>query len=346
MSGGSVPSPPTNVMATALTSSSASVSFDTSSGATSYQVLDFNSGLSSPITVTGLTSGLSYSFAVAAINSAGMMSNYSSPSPPITLPLPTTPKSKGATTLITPAMAGTSVLNANAPSNTNSGDIVFISNTYPPGIYELATVTRTGSIYIHESLKNSYPANSSIYIYPPNNTLSEILADQNLPIPIADICFVKHSPIKTDQGIIAIQKINPFVHTINNKKIITITKSVTQDNFLICFEKDALGKNIPSTRTIVSKYHKIQNEHGKMIQAYKYLDYYENVKKIDYNDEILYNILMEDHETVNVNNLICETLHPEHEIAKLYKNNYSDEYTNTVIAFMNYSKKETTFRKG
>ena len=76
-----------------------------------------------------------------------------------------------------------------------------------------------------------------------------------------------------------------------------------------------------------------------MMDAYKFLDYYEDVKKIDYDGDILYNILMDDHETVNVNNLVCETLHPHHEIAKLYKNNYSDEYTNTVIAFMNYSKK-------
>ena len=62
-------------------------------------------------------------------------------------------------------------------------------------------------------------------------------------------------------------------------------------------------------------------------------------KKIKYDGELLYNILMEDHEKLNVNNLVCETLHPDHEIAKLYKNNYSDEYTNTVVMFMNYSKK-------
>jgi hypothetical protein len=76
-----------------------------------------------------------------------------------------------------------------------------------------------------------------------------------------------------------------------------------------------------------------------MMDAYKFLDYYENVKKIDYNDEILYNILMEDHETVNVNNLVCETLHPDHLIAKLYTSNYSQENKNKIIALINYSKK-------
>jgi len=100
-----------------------------------------------------------------------------------------------------------------------------------------------------------------------------------------------------------------------------------------------LGENIPSTRTIVSKYHKIQNRKGKMIEAYKFLDYYEDVKKIDYNGEILYNILMDEHETLNVNNLICETLHPDHDIAKLYNSKYSQEDKNKIIVLMNYCKK-------
>jgi len=251
---------------------------------------------------------------------------------------PTT-RYKGKMTLTTSASKGTIKLEATAPDGTTQGDLLFITDPTSPYYYELATISGLGSIYIYEALKQSYPAGSSIYIYPPNTTISEILAEQNLPIPIADICFVRNTPIETDQGIVPIHKIDPKIHSINNKKIIAITKSVTEDKFLVCFEKHALGKNIPSTRTIVSKYHKIQNRKGKMMEAYKFLDYYEDVKKIDYDGEILYNILMNDHETVNVNNLVCETLHPDHEIAKLYKNNYSKEYTDTVIAFMNYSKK-------
>jgi hypothetical protein len=258
---------------------------------------------------------------------------------------PTTKKYKTKTTTTTYTSKGSRKLETASITNISQGDIAFIIDqtaTY----YELATVAGVGSIYIYEALKQSYPVGSSIYIYPPNTTLSEILADQNLPVPIADICFVRNTPIETDQGIVPIHKIDPKIHSINNKKIITITKSVTEDKFLICFEKHALGENIPSTRTIVSKYHKIQNRKGKMMDAYKFLDYYEDVKKVDYTGEILYNILMEDYETVNVNNLVCETLHPDHEIAKLYKNNYSEEYTDTVVMFMNYSKKVSTFKKG
>ena len=256
---------------------------------------------------------------------------------------PITTKYKTTTTMSTNTRAGSRFIETNSNVGIETQDIAFVTNAKEtgeiPSIYQAVTVERPGSIYIYEALKNSYPAGSLIYIYPPNTTLSEILAEQNLPIPIADICFVKYTPIETDQGVVLIQKIDPKIHTINNKKIIAITKSVTEDKFLVCFEKHALGKNIPSTRTIVSKYHKIQNEHGEMIGAHEYVENFENVKKIDYNDEILYNILMEEHETVNVNNLICETLHPEHVIAKLYTSKYRQEDKNKIIVLMNYCKK-------
>ena len=264
-----------------------------------------------------------------------------------------TKKYKTTTTMTGPALKGSTKIDTDTNNNISVDDTTLITDTYSidnkPTTYQFATVIALGSIYISDPLKNSYSAGSIIYIYPPTTTQSEILAEQNLPIPtptptptptpISDICFTRNTPIQTDQGIVSIHKIDPTVHSINNKKIIAITKSISMDNYLICFEKHALGKNIPSTRTIVTKYHKIKNEHGKMIQAYKYLDYFDRVKKIDYNGEILYNILMEEHETVNVNNLICETLHPEHEIAKLYTSNYRQEDKNKIIVLMNYCKK-------
>jgi hypothetical protein len=40
-------------------------------------------------------------------------------------------------------------------------------------------------------------------------------------------------------------------------------------------------------------------------------------KSIKYNGEILYNVLLEKHDKMIVHNLICETLCPTHDIAKL-----------------------------
>jgi len=64
----------------------------------------------------------------------------------------------------------------------------------------------------------------------------------------------------------------------------------------------------------MSKHHKIYYK-GKMIEAYRF----KNAKKVKYDGQILYNILMNDYEKININNLICETLHPKNNVAKLYK---------------------------
>ena len=122
----------------------------------------------------------------------------------------------------------------------------------------------------------------------------------------------------TDQGLIPIEKINSDIHTIRNKKIISITKIYNIDKFLVCFEKDALGDNIPNQKTIISKNHEILYK-GKMIKAKEFINMFENVYRVKSKGEILYNVLMEKHDKMIVNNLICETLHPENSIAKLYR---------------------------
>ena len=56
-----------------------------------------------------------------------------------------------------------------------------------------------------------------------------------------------------------------------------------------------------------------------MIKASQFIGRIENVYKIKYTGEILYNVLMEDYEKMMVNNIMCETLHPMNGIAQLYK---------------------------
>jgi hypothetical protein len=140
-------------------------------------------------------------------------------------------------------------------------------------------------------------------------------------IVINNICFPAKTPIVTNQGIIDIDKINPSIHTIRNKKIVAITKTISNKKYIICIEKDAIEKNIPSKRTLISSEHKLLYK-GKMVEA-KYLTKLDGIYKIKYNGEILYNVLMEEHEKMITNNLIVETLHPENIVAELYRN-----YTN------------------
>jgi photosystem II stability/assembly factor-like uncharacterized protein len=134
---------------------------------------------------------------------------------------------------------------------------------------------------------------------------------------IANICFPKGTPILTDQGVIAIDKIDIEVNTINQKKIIDITKTVSKETFLVCFEKNALGLDMPNQETIISPGHTLLYE-GEMHQAKWFLEKFSKVKSIPYTGETLYNVLLKNHDTMNVNNLICETLLPENPIAKFY----------------------------
>ena len=143
----------------------------------------------------------------------------------------------------------------------------------------------------------------------------------------SNTCFLEGTPVMTNKGIILIEKLEPEIHTIENKKIIAITKSYASDEYLICFEKNALGNNIPSNKTIVSLNHLVFDlKKNKMIKAYKFIDNYKNVYKIKSNKSILYNILMEKYDKIIVNNLICETLHPRNMLAKLYNNNNYEDY--------------------
>lgn len=155
----------------------------------------------------------------------------------------------------------------------------------------------------------------------------EVLATLTLYYPYtSDICFPEGTPITTNQGIIPIEKINTDFHTINNKKIVAISKSITHEKYLVCFEKNSLGQNIPSEKTVMTKDHKIFYN-NKFIEAKYFLNKYKNVYSINYNGQILYNVLMEDYSKIFINNLPCETLHPENKIAKLtvILNNLNEE---------------------
>ena len=55
-----------------------------------------------------------------------------------------------------------------------------------------------------------------------------------------------------------------------------------------------------------------------MRMAKEFLKDFDNVVKVKYTKEILYNVLLEEHDKMMVNNLICETLHPENGVAKVY----------------------------
>jgi uncharacterized membrane protein len=160
------------------------------------------------------------------------------------------------------------------------------------------------------------------------------IADPSAPQPISNICFPAGTPIQTDQGIVNIDRIDKNIHTIRQKPILHVTRTTTLDKYLISIEKNSFGRNVPHTKTLMTRDHKIMFE-GRLVSAYRFLDYTDTVKKVKYNGETLYNILLADYGTINVNNLICETLHPENIIAKLYQQNYTDTERTALVYQMN-----------
>jgi hypothetical protein len=205
----------------------------------------------------------------------------------------------------------------------------------------------TGANYFYDSFSYNTVTGLYTYTYPvvfgpasatSNGIPASLLAQLTLyyPIPAADICFPAGTPIVTDSGIIAIENLKEGVDTINGDAIVAITKTVSMDNYMVCFGNYSLDSGYPSKKTVMSKDHKVLYR-GKMIEAYKFVGHFDGVKKVAYDGEILYNVLLEKYGKMNVNNMICDTLHPKHIIAKLHTNGYSDEFKNKIVVLMNDS---------
>ena len=135
--------------------------------------------------------------------------------------------------------------------------------------------------------------------------------DNNEPI-----CLPAGTPILTDQGLVAIEKIDTTKHTIAHKRIVAITTTITPEKHLVCFEANSMGINCPTKRTLMTPGHEVLYK-GKLVQAKNFVGRVDGVHTVPYNGkDVLYNVLQEQHGLMRVNNMIVETLHPENKVAK------------------------------
>ena len=146
---------------------------------------------------------------------------------------------------------------------------------------------------------------------------AELNNPQSQLVPFDNSCFVKGTLITSDQGDIEIEKLDPSINTINNKKIVAVTKTISTEKYLIRIKQNALGNNIPNKDTITTYNHCFLYK-NEMVKALYIARNCNNVTFINYNNCILYNILMEKHENIIANNMIAETLHPLNELAKMH----------------------------
>jgi uncharacterized delta-60 repeat protein len=168
--------------------------------------------------------------------------------------------------------------------------------------------------------------------------LARYLGFPPFPPPIVPICFPAGTPVLTDQGNLPIEQINPEIHTIHRRPIIAITQSFMNEDNIVCIEKHSLGINIPNKRTYISNYHGIVY-HNKLIPAKQLVGRIHGIYHVKYNGEMLYNVLMERHYIINVNNMRVETLNPKNIVAKLYTNKHTPEEKTKLILEINEMSK-------
>ena len=152
--------------------------------------------------------------------------------------------------------------------------------------------------------------------------------------PAVPICFPAGTLVETNKGEVAIEMLNPDVHKIRGKRIVAITETSPKFKYIIRIEKDALVPNVPSRRTEISRDHEILYK-GKMIRSEDLVDKCEGVYRIKYHGKTLYNVLMEKHDKMMINNLICETLHPNNIMAKICSGEYTTAEKNKIYKELN-----------
>jgi len=243
--------------------------------------------------------------------------------------------SLGATFVLTLVINGDSVETKTIQATTSANNDFYFSNYVSSGSDYSVSATSSG--------KTATITNGSGIISTSNITdISIAFADNSTPtIPSSNVCFPAKTPILTNCGPINIEDIDPAVHTIRNKKIVAITKTVAHDKNLVRIAKHALGHLYPEKTTLISQNHKVFFQ-GQMVKAKHLVDQARGVTLVPYNGEILYNVLLEQYEKMQVNNLIVETLHPEHKVAKLYRflQNVDVSHHGKLIALFNKKDKE------
>jgi hypothetical protein len=177
-------------------------------------------------------------------------------------------------------------------------------------------VESTGSYYIGNLRDGSY------YLRIVND---ELIYDHTI---VADICFVKGTIVKTDQGFISIDKITN--QTLDSNPI-TVTKTIHHDPYLVKVSAGAFGE-LPTRDTYMSLKHHIMLEKPTMA---KNLINGDTITEVPYDGEYLYNVLLDKHSTMRVHGMLVETLDPNSIVGLFYRAKLSPKQKNKMIRMIN-----------
>ena len=144
-------------------------------------------------------------------------------------------------------------------SVTSNQSVIYSIYDENDSLYDtFAGVNITSYIFKNLNPSTTYNFTMSIELNPIIQTGIPI-SFTTLSVPISDICFGENTLILTDQGYIPIQFLSKKNHTIRKEKIIEITRTIGQEDYLILLKPHALEKNKPFCSTILSPNHKIMN---------------------------------------------------------------------------------------
>jgi len=129
------------------------------------------------------------------------------------------------------------------------------------------------------------------------------------------ICFLSGSMVLTDQGPVAIEYLLPNMHSIFRHPIRGISITYSLEDTLVCIKKNALSKYVPLRDTYLSNNHKIYYPNKNAFVEAGSLIGQKGIYTIPYENQLLYNVILENPGIMNVNNLIAETLDPRNPIA-------------------------------
>jgi hypothetical protein len=147
-----------------------------------------------------------------------------------------------------------------------------------------------------------------------NGISSENLALLTLYYPVSNACFLKGASVETDQGESSIEALEPGRHTIEGNRIVAITKINGSANCLVKIVKNAISENVPNNDTILTRWHKVEHN-NYMREAFRIPG---TIRNIPYHGETLYNVLLDHHGKMKVNNMIVETLDPKNKTANFF----------------------------
>jgi len=132
---------------------------------------------------------------------------------------------------------------------------------------------------------------------------------------VSNICFPLCTPIQTDQGTFNIETLDTN-HSIDSMTIIAITKTISTDSYVVCFDAHSVDIDCPTKQTVMTINHSIWHQ-GMLKKAIRFVNH-NTIRLIPYDGTYMYNVLLPIHHHMNVNGLRCETLHPEHQVAQFY----------------------------